>query len=80
MTGEKRSATVKCETGVLLYEVTKDSISKIIANRKELIEEFGEIISRRTQSNIDLLEKYEKSKHSVLNEIVAKIKKFFKHN
>lgn len=80
MTGEKRSATVKCETGVLLYEVTKDSISKIIANRKELIEEFGEIISRRTQSNIDLLEKYEKSKYSVLNEIVTKIKKFFKHN
>lgn len=80
MTGEKRSATVKCETDVLLYEVTKDSISKIIENRKELIDEFGEIISRRTQSNIDLLEKYEKSKHTVLNEIVNKIKRFFKHN
>lgn len=80
MTGEKRSATVSCETDVLLYEITKENISKIIENRKDLIDEFGEVISRRTQSNVELLEKYEKSKHTVLNEIVNKIKRFFKHN
>lgn len=80
MTGEKRSATVICLTDVLLYEIRKESISKIISNRKEVINEFGEIISRRTQLNVELKEKYEKTKHSLLNEIVGKIKSFFKHN
>lgn len=80
MTGEKRSATVACLTDVLLYEIRKESISKIISNRKEVINEFGEIISRRTQLNVKIKEKYEKSKHSLLNEIVGKIKSFFKHN
>ncbi|KUG25550.1 camp-binding protein [hydrocarbon metagenome] len=79
MTGDKRSATVICLTDVLLYEIRKESISKIIGNREEVINEFGEIISRRTRLNVEFKEKYEKSKQSFLNEIVGKIKNFFKH-
>jgi hypothetical protein len=44
------------------------------------INEFGEIISRRNEANIKHKENYDKSKQNFLNEIISKIKKFFRHN
>jgi len=78
MTGDKRSATVKTVTDVLLFEIGKNSISKIIENRQEVIKEFGESISRRNEFNVQQKEVYEKSQHTFLDEVIAKIKSFFK--
>ena len=78
MTGDKRSATVTAATDVLLFEITKESISKIIAARESVIIDFGEIITRRSEVNIQFKESYEKNKQNLLNDIVGKIKKFFK--
>lgn len=78
MTGDKRSATVIAATDVLVYEITKENISKIIDAREDVINEFGEIISRRSEVNIQFKKNFESSKQTFLNEIVGKIKKFFK--
>lgn len=78
MTGEKRSATVKAATDVLLFEIIKESVSEVIQKREEVIKEFGESISRRTELNIHEKEEYEKSQRTFLDEIMSKIKRFFK--
>lgn len=76
-TGEKRSATVIAKTDSLIFEIEKEIISPIIHARKNLAEEFGEIIAQRQSINIDMLAASQVHEKSLIKELIEKIKNFF---
>ena len=76
-TGEDRSATVSAVTDSIVYEITKDSIKKILEKNPKLAVEFGRIIAERQTINIKMLDDYNHRKDTLIEKIIGKIKSYF---
>ena len=72
MTGARRSATVTATTEVVALEVTKFSLEAILTRAPELIDRFGEILTRR-QSELDQLA----AETAPKDDVVSQIRRFF---
>jgi CRP-like cAMP-binding protein len=72
MTGARRSATVTAETEVVALEVTKFSLEAILARAPDLIDRFGEVLSKR-QAELDQITAAPPPK----DDIVSQIRRFF---
>lgn len=83
LTGASRSAQVKAETNIFLYEVTKEAIQPLLEKRPELINELSEIIAiheavnlEKGQAALTLLEQ-QQLKESLAQKIANTIRDFF---
>jgi small-conductance mechanosensitive channel/CRP-like cAMP-binding protein len=47
LTGEPRSASIRTETDCVLYEITKESLTRVLERRPELAEEITHIVAER---------------------------------
>lgn len=79
LTGEKRSATITALTDTVMFEISKSSIEKIIGTRKEIVEELGRELLKRTETNAELISRLKTPKHTFAN-LVKNIRKFFNVN
>lgn len=77
LTGELRSATITADSDCLALELTKEIISPIIKNRVSLIENFGAVISKRHEINLQKIQASEVKSKSVVDIVTEKIKSFF---
>jgi CRP-like cAMP-binding protein len=72
MTGARRSATVTAATEVTALEVTKFSLEAILTHAPELIDRFGEILTRR-RAELDQIA----AEAAPKDDIVSQIRRFF---
>ncbi len=83
LTGEARSATVRANGDAVLYEITHGVLEHLIEMRPELVEELSAVMAERRLN--DLLAKKQLSereaeaeKESISQQLLGKIRRFFK--
>jgi CRP/FNR family cyclic AMP-dependent transcriptional regulator len=74
MTGARRSATVTAATEVVALEITKFALEEILARAPDLIDSFGEVLSRR-QAGLDRVAV--DVARADKDDIVSQIRRFF---
>ncbi len=82
LTGEPRTATIRAETGALLYEITKSDLRELLGKRPELADELAKIIAgHRLRSEQKLRELPAADQaveaESLKSRILGKLKSFF---
>ncbi len=73
LTGEKRMATIIASTDVLIYEIPKDAISRLLNTRIDFADEIANIIVQRQNENATKIKSTEIKAESLLK----RIKHFF---
>ncbi len=82
LTGEPRSATIRAETGALLYEITKSDLHELLAKRPELAGELAKIIAEHRIRSDQKLQELPRADQAVeaddlKSKILRKLKSFF---
>lgn len=78
--GEKRSATVRANSPVLAYEITKDHLKPILENRPEIVDDLSVIMAEReldTQQKLKAAAKRPRKKQSLIDSLKESMKAFF---
>jgi small-conductance mechanosensitive channel/CRP-like cAMP-binding protein len=76
MTGAPRTATVTALTRLRVLEITKEAVSKMLAEAPELFERFSRVLAQR-QLELDALANRKPDKEEVEEDILARMKSFF---
>lgn len=74
MTGARRSATVTAATDVVALEITKVAVEEILARAPDLIDSFGDVLSRR-RAEIDRAAV--NAARAGKDDIIGQIRRFF---
>lgn len=80
LTGEKASATVKSETEIIAYEITKEIITTLVHENPQLCEDFAEVIADKILSTKNNLQQHlhtQNEKHGLVSQSLLKIRSFF---
>jgi small-conductance mechanosensitive channel/CRP-like cAMP-binding protein len=81
LTGDRRSATVKAETEVVVLEVTREHVARLLAVRPSLAAEISQAVAARRANSEALanapVEKQEEHKASLADQILQKMRSFF---
>jgi len=78
LTGERRKATVRAATEVILYEISKENIFPIIQNRQEILNDFSRLLAERQYEILIKSTVYEGKVEESHLEIESLNKKIFK--
>ena len=82
LTGEPRSATVKAETDVLVYEITKEDMELFVEKRPEIAERLSEIMAKYRLHDEEFMqgrsseEQAVEAKHFAA-QLLAQVRRFF---
>ncbi len=78
--GEKRSATVRANTPVLAYEITKEDIKPLLKKRPELLDDLSNIMAAReldTSTQVKAAQKVTRKQQNLADSLKASMKAFF---
>ncbi|MCP3958740.1 MAG: mechanosensitive ion channel [bacterium] len=83
LTGEPRTATIRAHSDCVLYEITHEVMKRLFDLRPSLVGELTEVMAQRKLNDLMAREKLshrdaEEEKASIANQILGKIKGFFK--
>jgi len=83
LTGETRSATVKAETGVLVYEITKEDMELLLDKRPEIAEQLTQIVAQRRLQNEAFMKNLPAEQQAVevqnfAEQLLHKMRQFFR--
>lgn len=77
LTGEPRSATIEARTDVILYEIKKKSMMRILKERPEIGKKLSAILAERVMSNKNIKLKYGDNKKKIASNLFSRMKEFF---
>jgi len=83
LTGEPRSASIVAATDVVVHEITKDHITKLLSKRPEIADSISKVVAHRrvlnsqAMANATVEERIQETE-SMARQIMTKMKAFFK--
>ena len=83
LTGASRSATVSATRPVVLYEIMKDSMAKVMKSNPEVAEGLTQILIKRqkelnhARKGLDVQAKFEKEDNTLFNSVKNSLIKYF---